>query len=71
MRQVKKRGCTTFFARIQEKNLAFFRHLGWIPDGDVEVFHGRPHQRMLADLSRVADEGAAGGECRVDGGDHG
>ena len=53
MKRVKKRGCTKFTAYIQEKNIRFFKRLGWDPVGTVEPFHNRPHQLMAADLDQV------------------
>ena len=56
MRQVKKRGCRVFSAHIQEKNVSFFRKLGWVARGPMTTYCGCPHQTMLADLSRVPED---------------
>ncbi len=53
MKRVKKKGCAVFTAHIQEKNIRFFKKLGWVAAGPVETYCGRPHQRMQADLSRI------------------
>ena len=50
VRTVKKQGCNHFTAHIQEKNVPFFKHLGWQAIGKTENHFGRPHQRMKADL---------------------
>lgn len=41
-------------AFIQPANVAFFRWLGWRPDGGLVDYAGIPHQRMLIDLTRVS-----------------
>jgi putative N-acetyltransferase (TIGR04045 family) len=38
-------------AFIQPANVAFFRWLGWRPDGSLVDYAGIPHQRMLIDLT--------------------
>lgn len=48
---VKQRGCTWFTAHIQEKNIPFFRQLGWHGIGPVQAYFGQPHQLMAADLA--------------------
>lgn len=53
MKRVKKKGCTVFTAEIQEKNVRFFKKLGWQPIGQVTAHYGFPHQAMKADLSLV------------------
>lgn len=53
MKRVKKKGCTIFTAEIQEKNVRFFKKLGWQPIGQVIDRFGFPHQTMRADLSLV------------------
>jgi radical SAM protein (TIGR04043 family)/putative N-acetyltransferase (TIGR04045 family) len=53
MSYVKKLGCTRFTAHIQEQNVRFFSLLGWKAVGSVEIYHGKPHQLMEADLDRV------------------
>lgn len=68
MRRVKKRGCSVFSARIQEKNVRFFQKLGWAAVGPMEVYCGHLHQLMLADLSRVPadfEEGGSNAEPQV------
>lgn len=56
MRRVKQKGCRRFTATIQEKNVPFFKKLGWSPAGPVEDYLGHPHQPMVADLGCVADD---------------
>ena len=56
MKRVKKKDGTVFTAHIQEKNIRFFKKLGWNAAGPVEIYCGYPHQRMQADLRR-ADSG--------------
>lgn len=53
MSYVKKIGCTRFTAHIQEQNVRFFSLLGWKAVGPVEIYHGKPHQLMEADLDTV------------------
>ncbi|MGC8658231.1 MAG: MSMEG_0568 family radical SAM protein [Desulfomonilaceae bacterium] len=53
MRYVKKQGCTSFTAHIQERNVRFFALLGWKSVGPVKIYKGKPHQVMEADLDRV------------------
>jgi putative N-acetyltransferase (TIGR04045 family) len=53
MKRVKKKGCTVFTADIQERNVRFFKKLGWQPVGQVIEHFGFPHQSMQADLSLV------------------
>ncbi len=53
MRFVKKKGCATFTARIQEENIPFFVQFGWRPLGGLHEYRGRIHQQMKADLSAV------------------
>ena len=50
VRLVARQGCTRFTAHIQEKNVAFFRKIGWKTNGPPEIHFGRPHQLMEADL---------------------
>jgi putative N-acetyltransferase (TIGR04045 family) len=54
--RAKKRGCTVFTAHIQERNVPFFRKLGWRPIGPLEAVCGMPHRPMQADLDRVVDD---------------
>ena len=56
MKRVKKRDCTLFTAHIQEKNVPFFRKIGWQPTKSLENYHGQPHQFMVADLDRVPND---------------
>ncbi len=56
MKRVKKKGCTVFTAEIQEKNVRFFKKLGWEPVGPIIKHFGFPHQSMKADLSLVPGE---------------
>lgn len=44
------RGCTRFFAHVQEKNVPLFQALHWQSLADLNL-HGRPHRLMRADLS--------------------
>lgn len=53
MKRVKKKGCTVFTAEIQERNVRFFKKLGWQPVGPVIEHFGFPHQPMKADLNLV------------------
>ncbi len=48
---VKRKGCTTFTARIQDENIPFFARLGWKPVGQAFDYRGKPHQSMEADLT--------------------
>ena len=51
MRFVKKKGCISFTARIQEENIPFFVQIGWRPSGVLHEYRGRIHRQMKADLS--------------------
>ncbi|WP_118179939.1 MSMEG_0567/Sll0786 family nitrogen starvation N-acetyltransferase [Paraburkholderia phosphatilytica] len=42
-------GCDTFFAHVQQQNVALFQRLHWDALGE-ELLFGRPHQRMRAQL---------------------
>jgi len=53
MRYVKKRGCMRFTAHIQEQNVEYFSILGWKAVGPIEIYHGKPHRLMEADLDTV------------------
>jgi radical SAM protein (TIGR04043 family)/putative N-acetyltransferase (TIGR04045 family) len=55
MKRVMKKGCKKFTAHIQEKNVRFFKKLGWTPIGAPETFHGLPHQQMQAALDQVVE----------------
>ncbi len=52
VRYVKRRGCKRFTAHIQEGNVPFFLTLGWKPVGPLELYFGKPHQLMEANLSK-------------------
>lgn len=56
MKRVKKNGCTVFTAHIQEQNVRFFQKLGWKAIGAPEMFCGRRHRLMQADLTRVPED---------------
>ena len=56
MKTVKKKGGTFFTAHIQEKNVSFFKRLGWKPIESIQNYMNRPHQLMQADLHRVPDD---------------
>jgi putative N-acetyltransferase (TIGR04045 family) len=45
------RGCRVFLAHVQSQNVPMFERLHWRPLG-AESLHGRPHERMQADLDR-------------------
>lgn len=47
---VKRKGCNRFTAHIQEKNIHFFKQLGWTGTGPVKDHFGKPHLLMKADL---------------------
>lgn len=47
---VTTKKCKKFSALIQEKNVEFFKQLGWKPIGEVMSHLGFPHQVMEADL---------------------
>ncbi|MBI5251125.1 MAG: MSMEG_0568 family radical SAM protein [Desulfomonile tiedjei] len=53
MRYVKNRGCTRFTAHIQEQNVRYFSLLGWKAVGPVEMYHGKAHRLMEADLNKI------------------
>ena len=48
---VKSKKGRRFSANIQEKNINFFKKLGWIPVGNVFDHMGYPHQIMEVDLN--------------------
>ena len=52
VRTVKKKGCSTFLACIQPRNVQFFRKLGWMLTGKEETINGITHQVMKADLNK-------------------
>lgn len=49
------RGGTRMIAHIQLPNVRFFTHLGWWPEGDIEMYAGREHQRMVTELPSPSD----------------
>lgn len=59
-------GGTSMIAHIQLQNIAFFKHLGWQPDGSTETYAGLTHQPMVIELpspevgARIAREWHAG-----------
>jgi radical SAM protein (TIGR04043 family)/putative N-acetyltransferase (TIGR04045 family) len=53
---VKNNGCTFFSAFIQEKNVQFFKNLGWETIGPVTIHYGIPHQPMKANLNQILDD---------------
>jgi len=50
VRTVKDLGCRRFTAMIQEINVAFFERLGWRAVQETEIYRGKPHRLMEADL---------------------
>ena len=44
------RGCNVFLAHVQSQNVPLFERLHWQSLG-AEALHGRPHERMQADLA--------------------
>jgi putative N-acetyltransferase (TIGR04045 family) len=44
------RGCRTFLAHVQAQNVPLFERLHWQALA-AQTLHGRPHQRMQADLA--------------------
>jgi putative N-acetyltransferase (TIGR04045 family) len=48
-------GGTAMVAHIQLPNVTFFKHLGWTPDGEVEIYVGLPHQPMHIALPSQQD----------------
>ena len=47
---IKKTDCKTFLAYVQPQNVRFFIRLGWSKIGDTEIYQGKPHQLMQANL---------------------
>ncbi|MGG7565483.1 MSMEG_0567/Sll0786 family nitrogen starvation N-acetyltransferase [Rhodovulum sp. DZ06] len=45
------RGCGTFLAHVQARNIPLFRRIGWEVEEEVSL-HGAPHARMRALLPR-------------------
>lgn len=56
MKRVKNSGCTLFTADIQEKNVRFFKKLGWEATGPLTMHYGIPHQPMRANLGLILDD---------------
>lgn len=52
VRTAGERGGDRMDAWIQIPNVRFFTALGWLPDGPVRDYHGRPHQPMAISLTR-------------------
>ncbi len=50
VRRVRREGAVKFTAFIQERNVPFFKKIGWRPVGTTIEHHGRPHQVMAANL---------------------
>jgi putative N-acetyltransferase (TIGR04045 family) len=44
-------GGHTMIANVQERNVAFFEHIGWRRVGLLAPYHGLSHQRMAIPLS--------------------
>ncbi|BBL70987.1 MSMEG_0567/Sll0786 family nitrogen starvation N-acetyltransferase [Methylogaea oryzae] len=55
------RGCRTFLAQVQSRNVPLFRRLHWCSLEEITL-HGRPHHLMQADLDWYPPcaDGAAG-----------
>lgn len=65
-----ERGGHRMIAQIQERNVAFFRHLGWSPVGVPEEYRSLTHQLMEISLSGAprAAAGAAPATARPSAG---
>jgi len=50
VKTVKGLGCKRFTAMIQEENVPFFKRLGWHPIAETQIYRGRLHRMMEADL---------------------
>jgi putative N-acetyltransferase (TIGR04045 family) len=59
VRTAGERGGTRMVARIQARNVAFFRHLGWTSMGDPRDYRGASHQDMTIALSGAEQEAGA------------
>lgn len=57
MKRVKNRGCIRFTAQVQEKNVPFFKKIGWKAIGPSCLHMGLAHQLMEADLTTAPDDG--------------
>lgn len=53
VRTAAQRGGVRMHALIQLPNVRFFTALRWEPDGPVAMYHGRQHQPMVIDLTRL------------------
>ena len=47
----RARGCRTFLAHVQARNVVLFRRLGWDVEAELEL-HAAPHARMRARMER-------------------
>jgi putative N-acetyltransferase (TIGR04045 family) len=54
-------GGTRMIALIQQRNVAFFAHLGWSPLGAESDFRGTTHQEMTIPLAGADEAFAPGG----------
>ena len=54
-----ERGGTRMVAKIQARNVAFFRHLGWTSVGDPRDYRGASHQDMTIPLRAAEQEAGA------------
>ena len=59
VRTAGDRGGTRMIARIQARNVAFFRHLGWTSVGDPRDYRGASHQDMTIALRAAEQEAGA------------
>ena len=59
VRTAGDRGGTRMVARIQARNVAFFRHLGWTSVGDPSDYRGASHQDMTIALRAAEQEAGA------------
>jgi putative N-acetyltransferase (TIGR04045 family) len=59
VRTAGERGGTRMVARIQARNVAFFRHLGWTSMGSPRDYRGASHQDMTIPLRAAEQEAGA------------
>ncbi len=59
VRTAGDRGGTLMIAKIQARNVAFFRHLGWTSVGDPRDYRGASHQDMRIALRAAEQEAGA------------
>jgi putative N-acetyltransferase (TIGR04045 family) len=59
VRTAGERGGTRMIAKIQARNVAFFRHLGWTSVGDPRDYRGASHQDMTIALRAAEQEAGA------------